>query len=249
MKKICSVLLCLILLCVLPLSAAAAWPYVVDEAGLLTDSQRSDLMEECIRIRDNTGMEVAIVTVNSLDGKSAMAYADDYFEAHYGENGILLLISMGEREWHISTCGTGIEAYADADLVDMENGIMRYLPEGQYYDAFDQFLLDAQYHAADTAASNFTTSLVLSIPVGAVIAGIILLIMRGMMNTKTPKHSAEDYLNQGSYRLTKQQDLFLYSNVTKTPRPQQSSGGSGRGGSIVHRSSSGRSHGGRGGKF
>jgi len=67
-----------------------------------------------------------------------------------------------------------------------------------------------------------------------------------MMNTKKPMHSAEDYLTEGTYRLTRSQDLFLYSNLTKTPRPQQNTSGSGSG---THRSSSGRSHGGRGGKF
>ena len=41
-------------------------------------------------------------------GKTAEAYADDYYDYNgygYGENddGLLLLVSMGEREWAITT--------------------------------------------------------------------------------------------------------------------------------------------------
>ena len=47
-----------------------------------------------------------------------------------------------------------------------------------------------------------------------------------------------------SYHLRTNQDLFLYSNISKRPKPKESSSGS-----STHRSSSGRSHGGRGGSF
>ena len=88
----------------------------------------------------------------------------------------------------------------------------------------------------------------ISIVIGAVIGGITVLIMRACMNTKRPQRSAGSYLNDSSYHLRTNQDLFLYSNVTKT-RIQQESSSSGGGGNSVHTSSSGRTHGGGGGKF
>ena len=72
--------------------------------------------------------------------------------------------------------------------------------------------------------------------------------MRACMNTKRPQRSAGSYLNDSSYHLRTNRDLFLYSNVTKT-RIQQESSSSGGGGSSVHTSSSGSTHGGGGGKF
>ena len=84
--------------------------------------------------------------------------------------------------------------------------------------------------------------------IGAVVGGITVLIMRACMNTKRPQRSAGSYLNDSSYHLRTNRDLFLYSNVTKT-RIQQESSSSGGGGSSVHTSSSGSSHGGGGGKF
>lgn len=91
-------------------------------------------------------------------------------------------------------------------------------------------------------------SIWISIVIGAVVGGITVLIMRACMNTKRPQRSAGSYLNDSSYHLRTNQDLFLYSNVTKT-RIQQESSSSGGGGSSVHTSSSGSTHGGGGGKF
>jgi len=69
-----------------------------------------------------------------------------------------------------------------------------------------------------------------SIVIGIIVAAVVLMIMRSGMNTKQKQHSAADYMESGSYRLRLHQDLFLYSQVTKTPRQQNnSSGGSSSG--------------------
>lgn len=247
MKKWISVTLCLLLLLALPLAVSADNPYVVDDAGLLTSAEIAQLEERSAQFYTDTGMELVILTVDSLDGKTVMAYADDYFDANYGENGILLLIAMQEREWHISTTGTAIEAFNDVDLMGMEDGIMKYLPEGKYFKAFDRFLSDAEYYWNNEEVTDFEASLVIGLPVGLVIALITILIMRGTMNTKNAQRAASEYQVDGSFNLRKHQDLFLYSRVTKTAKPKDTNSGSS--GSSVHTSSSGRSHGGRGGKF
>lgn len=245
MKRWISVILCFLLLFAFPFAASAAGACVVDEAGLITVEEASALEERCAQFSAVSNMELVILTVNSLEGKTAIAYADDYFDAHYGENDILLLISMSEREWHISTAGTAIEAFSDVDLMDMEDGIMKYLPEGAYFDAFEQFISDAEYYWNNEEVSDFEASLVIGLPVGLIIALVVLLIMRSSMRTKKPQHGAASYEVDGSYNLRRHQDLFLYSKVTKQKKPQETSSS----GSSTHRSSSGRSHGGRGGKF
>jgi uncharacterized protein len=57
-------------------------------------------------------------------------------------------------------------------------------------------------------------------------------------------------MRKNSMQLTEQQDLYLYANVTKTPRQTDSGrSGHGGGGGGSHFSSSGISHGGHSGKF
>ena len=245
MKKWISIVICCLFLFALPMTASASNSYVVDEAGLLSPEEAADLEQKCSQFYAASGMELVILTVDSLDGNTVMAYADDFFDANYGENGVILLIAMDEREWHISTAGTAIEAFDDVDLMGMEDGIMRYLPDGKYYNAFDQFTSDAGYYWNNEAVSDFEASLVIGLPVGFVVALITILVMRGTMNTKVSQLAAADYQVDGSYNLRKHHDMFLYSKVTKQAKPQQNNSS----GTSVHKSSSGRSHGGRGGKF
>ena len=63
-------------------------PLLVDEAGLLTEEESSELLNKLEDISQRYENEVGIVTVNSLEGKTAEAYADDYYDYNgygYGE--------------------------------------------------------------------------------------------------------------------------------------------------------------------
>ena len=220
-------------------------------------------------------MDVVILTVDSLDGKRPQEYADDYYDYNgYADNGVLFLLSMEERDWYISTKGNAIYALTDYGIQQVGESALPYLKNGDYYGAFDAFLdaLPTYFSAysdgapidghADTSGDYYHgdqedvvyyeqprhVNVWISIVIGAVIGGITVLIMRACMNTKRPQRSAGSYLNDSSYHLRTNRDLFLYSNVTKT-RIQQESSSSGGGGSSVHTSSSGSSHGGGGGKF
>ena len=137
-----SVFLCLFIL-MLPAKASSIpaerqKPLLVDDAGLLTTEESTALLEKLEEISQRQQNEVAIVTVNSLDGKTAQAYADDYYDYNgygYGENddGILLLISMGERKWAISTYGyCHLTAFTDAGISYISNEFQMKLSSGKY---------------------------------------------------------------------------------------------------------------------
>ncbi|MDR1560450.1 MAG: TPM domain-containing protein, partial [Clostridiales bacterium] len=53
---------------------------VYDGAGLLSAEQIGELKSAINNIIDEYNFDVVIVTVNSLDGKTPEAYADDYFD-------------------------------------------------------------------------------------------------------------------------------------------------------------------------
>lgn len=289
MKKILSLILCLLLAVGMIPFAQASTPKVIDDAGLLTDSQRQKLEEKAQQIADEYDMDVVIVTVWSLNGKSAEAYADDYFDDNgYGigsdYSGTLFLLSMKYRDWAISTCGDSIYALTDYGIELLFESCKDYLSDDDYYRAFDVYLdqlagfyrayedgnpIDG-YHNSDVddyiiydpndsagvlhydqkpTTADLIRMVVIGVVVGLAIGALVLLVMRGSMNTFRPQRNASSYIPDGSFRLTQSRDVFLYSNVTKTRRESSSSGGSRGGGSSIHRSSSGRSHGGRSGKF
>ena len=221
-------------------------PLLVDDAGLLTEEESSALLNKLEDISQKYENEVGIVTVNSLEGKTAEAYADDYYDYNgygYGENddGLLLLISMGEREWAISTYGySHTVAFTDAGLEFISGEFQSKLSSGNYADAFNCF--------ADQCDHPFW--LVTDLVVAFLIS--FRLVKSKSKNLKSVKkqESAEAYERKGSMSLRRSTDSFVNRIVTqRTIRNEKDSSSSSSGGSSSHTSSSGRSHGGASGKF
>lgn len=147
-KRIWSIFLMVVLclLAVVPVYAAGErqLPRLVDDAGLLSDSERNELLEQLDKTSEEYNCDVAIVTVNSLEGKTAAEYADDFYDYNgygmgSGDDGILFLISMGERDWAITTYGYAITVFTDAEQEYITDQIMPDLSSGNYKEAFSDF--------------------------------------------------------------------------------------------------------------
>lgn len=106
-------------------------------------------------------------------------------------------------------------------------------------------------HYAASPRRSILKMLTIALLFGAVVGSIAILGMRRAMHTSLPQTGAANYVTPGSFHLTHQQDIFLGTHTTRTPRQQASSGSTSHsgGGSSVHHSSSGRSHGGGHGRF
>lgn len=146
-RKILSLILCLLLLSafVLHVSASGYLPMVIDSAELLSGQERIDLEGRAEALRTQYEMDVVILTVDSLEGKTAQDYADDYYDDNgygYGSeySGILFLLAMEEREWYISTCGEAISVFTDYGIQQLGDVALPYLSDGAYYDAFSIYL-------------------------------------------------------------------------------------------------------------
>lgn len=254
-------------------------PYVVDNAGLLSYDEVAELNRQIENLRDELELEIVIVTTYGTGGKGVQAYADDFYDQNgygYGStnSGILLLLDIEAREWYMSTCGEAIYIFTDYGLDQLGVTILPWLSCGEYYRAFMAWISGLSpyvkayrmgdpmdgYAPPDAYDSSYGEEIYyyddhVGIPVqpfpvaliiGLIIAAVTVLVMRGKMNTAKLQKNAASYLKDGSFRLRQRSDMFLYSRVTRTARPKNTSSG---GGSSVHRSSGGISHGGRGGRF
>lgn len=246
--------------------AVAAFGRLVDNADLLTDEEEALLRGKLDEVSERQQFDVVIVTASTINGKSPMAYADDFFDYNgYGQgadrSGALLLISMEDRDWWISTRGYGITALTDFGIEKIGDDMIRDgLSDADYYDAFVTFVKDCDSYV--TQAKNGTPvdrgsykppfEIVKRLGISAVVGLIVSLIvgssLKGKMVSVRKATAAADYTRPGSFVLRDQSDVFLYNNVTRTAKPQETRSGGG-GGSSTHTSSSGASHGGGGGKF
>lgn len=253
MKRWLACLLILVLCAGLAVSAGAAGrELVVDEAGLLTRSERDTLLMQAERISEQYQCAVAVVTVSSLGGKSAEEFADDFYDDWgygYGpsRDGILLLISMEYRDWAMSTSGKAIGIFSDSKLNRIFRAFRSDLQDGRYAAAFGCYLNECDRILAGGQETGGLPlgvwGILICLALGFVFAAIPLALMKRKMKSVRSQPAAETYVRSGSLQLTEQSERFLYRNVQRIRRETSSHG------SSVHTSSSGRSHGGASGKF
>lgn len=229
--------------------------YVADDADLLTPAQEAELNTKLSALSAEKNADFVVLTVASLNGKTALSYADDYFDYNgYGQRedrtGMLLLYktgTAGDREVAISTSGEMYSCVTDADSDTFLDSIIPDLVSENYVSAFEAFVLFADQQSDEIG--KLPTLPLMYIPlcllIGFVVAFVVLKIQTASLKSVNKERSARYYVKQGSLVLQDSRDRFLYRNVKKTPRQTQSSssGTSGRTGS------SGARHGGTSKKF
>ena len=238
-------------------------PRLVDDADLLTDAEENELLAKLDEISERQQCDVVVVTVPSTDGKAPMDFADDFFDYNgYGmgesADGILLLISMEDRDWWMSTSGFGITAFTDAGLEYISSEFLTPLGDGKYAQAFetyakycDEFLTQAKTgEAYDTGHMPKGTVapiwILIDLAIGWFVAFIMASVKKNKLTSVRKQYTAEDYVVPGSLQLYVNTDRFITMSTTTRHIERDTSSSSG---SSTHTSSSGSTHGGSGGKF
>lgn len=256
-RNIISLLTILLILTALVLPASAASPHLADGAGLLSDPECAAIEKRLEELSIQYGLDVVIVTTQSTRGSTPMEYADDYFDYNdYAPDGVLLLVSMEEGDWWISTAGYGITAFTDAGIEYIGEMILPYLSDGEYEAAFRMFAdLCDQFLAQAGSGDPFDTHNLPKAPFNPVWSGLLALVtgpaaaffatgsMKKKLKSVAQNEQANDYVTPGSLHITRSRDFHLYTHLDRVEKAASS------GGSSTHTASSGTTHGGGGGKF
>lgn len=288
MKRILLLSLCLLLLlcAALPVYAEeltltvpgeGSGAYVVDKAGLLSSNEQARLETLAAEISRRQRCDVVIVTVEGLGGKSAEAFADDYFDYNgygYGpeRSGILFLLSMADRDWALSTRGDAIQVFTDTGLQYLFSKCRSALSNDRWAKAFEAYLQTADtmlsaYNGtlSDEALEEYTEDYndfagiesprqkpgIVKTTVLALLIGFVLaLIFSGSLRAEL--RSVRMKYDASNYQRQNSMHLDrtqdIYLYANVTSRVIETER-SGGGGSSTHISSSGATHGGASGKF
>ena len=238
-----------------------------DEAGLLNKTDRKSILAALNEKSEEMQFDFVIAFVNSTDGQDITAFADDYFDYNgfgYGEDssGIALVVCMSNRKYAVSACGEGTKYFTTSRCDAIVDAFISDLKSGDYTAVCNTFLeessgllergRDGFYDDTDVSSStriesflfNWKTNILIPIAVGIILAVITVAFMTSGLKSVRKKESAADYEIPGSLNITRQEDAFLYRNVTRTAIPKDNDSGGGS-----HTSSSGRSHTGTSGSF
>lgn len=225
---------------------------VYDNAGLLTEQEAARLQGQCVETAQIKGIDIIIVTENGLRGKSPMDYADDFYDEHafgYEQEhgtGILLLVDMGNRDWWISTSGEAIRYFPVKRTDKMGENIAAHLSKAEYMEAFETFIAETgNYMGKDPKQDGLAVKLLIFLGIGLVSGTIVTGILYHRQKTPMTVNS-RTYMKGRQPNVLQQYDRYIRT-TTVSRHIERSSGSSG--GSGVHTSSGGHSHGGSGGKF
>lgn len=258
-KRILSLLLalCITMLLAGSLCALASepqLPYVTDAAELLSDEAELKLTQMALQVEQTYGVGVYMVTVEDyreFDPSGVYEATYGIYHAYTmgagsGREGIMLLISMRERDYALFRYGEKTAyAFNEYGLAKLEEEFLDNFAQDDWSGGFGDYIRTcADYlesaEAGKPVSKSPATMILLFAVISLGIAAIVCAVLVGQMKTVHKKTSAEGYA-VGSVYLTDQFDQFTHRTETRR-KIERSSSGSGH-------SKSGGGGSGRSGKF
>ena len=255
---------CLLLALSLAPGALAKDSYVLDDYGLYDSSTRQELVQSASQLASTYGVAPYLVVVDDIGSQTVRSFAESYWLDHElgigsDASGIMFLIAVDSRDYVTITHGTGIYAFTDYGIEQLEDAVVSYLGDDEWEDAAECYyeqcssilafcadkgeLFDSHNDPAARAVAlgmAFAIALLLALAV----AFIVRRILKGQLKSVAAGSSAAGFL-AGGVVLTAQQDVFTGSHVSVVPLPKNDDNGGGLGGSTVSASGFGCSAGGK----
>ena len=227
---------------------------VTDAAGLLDSSELVQLETLASETSDQYGVGIYIVTMNDYrDANSEGAYEATYTIYHeytmgVGENrnGIMLMLSMNERDWAMFVYGDYAEyAFNYYGQEKLEDSFLDNFSENDWYGGFENYIEECTVYLEKASAGHPVRKspvvpIIFFCGLSLLIALIVLGIMWNKMKSVHIGTNANTYVS-GDLELTEQSDLFTHRTRTRRKIKKSSSSGSS--------SHSGGGGSGRSGKF
>ncbi len=239
--------------------------YVTDAAGILTEEQARALDQKAAELSQSLNFPVYIAVLQNykdFTGGDVNNCATDlytYYDLGVGPNrdGLLLLLSMQERDYSIITHGFyGNYCFGDHNLDLIESAFLDNFRGNDWVGGFEDYLSVTGDILRTAAAHGLTTDqedqsfrgltytgntyrygvtgkmpaglkLAIGLGVPCLIALAVCGAFKAQMKTAVERRTAEEYVVPGSATLRIREDRFTHRTETRTPI-QTSSGSSGR---------------------
>lgn len=211
-------------------------PLLLDMAGLLSEKEQDDIEKKLKDFSKEQKIDLAIVTVDDLEGMSIEKFAAMvYDEMDYGQgsdkDGALFVRYINEekdeKEVYIYAKGKAEEIFTEEFTQDIFDAIQEDVEAGKYASAFKTFIDKA---AEGPKREINWMMLGVFVLVGMAIGMVIIVVIISKNKSIVRKNTASLYTRQGSMMLTGQSDTFIRSHVTKTAKPKNNDDDSSGGG-------------------
>ena len=247
MKRLISVMVAVLLLALLAIPVSGAQIpecCVFDDEGLLSEIEYQTLEDYAREISEQRQCAVYFVTVDDFrnygDGDISNVARQIFLASDFGmgeeKDGVMLLLSMADRDYSLIVHGFGETALTDYgreyicehfldDFADDDwfHGVFDYL-------AYTDDLLSQAREGRVYDRYNWITGGVLwvwSLILGAVISLVVCLIQRAMMRKKVREQTDALGYVQGEVHITRRRDVYSHTTEVRRKIEKKDSGSSG----------------------
>ena len=218
---------------------------VYDNANLLSEEEEDSLNQLCMKAAQKSKADFVVVIVESLDGKTATKYADDFYDDNgFGYNkemgdGTLFLIAMEEQKCAFTTSVDCALLFSQCISDKIIEEASSYLTDGQYYKGFESYIESTQDYISRKQILDLLIEFIAALGVASITIWI-------MYSTSKSKISVNGFTYASGHKsnVTQQHDVFqrtttIKRHINNTPKEQRG----------THIGSSGNRHGGSSGGF
>ena len=249
-------------------SASPTLGYVSDTVGLLTAEEQQELETTAAQLAERYGCGVYVIIVDDYTDYTNGSIRDFAKETYmnYGlgvgedTNGILLVLSMSDRDYYLLTKGdVANTAFTDYGQEQLEQEFLDDFRYDSWFDGFRDYMSAAGryleesengtpvdvpgYNGEYAEGSSTGANILMIVGVPCLISLAVCGIFAAQMKTARRQTGARGYISHGGVDMRITQDHFLYHTETRQHIPDKND--EPRGGTTVD--SQGFS--GRGGKF
>lgn len=244
--------------------------FVHDGAGLLSESEFDSLNTQIHEIENshNGDIGIYIVTVHSMrdygysniERFSEYWYKDNDLGIGSEQNGILLILSMEERDYDIAAYGSNAHrAFTDYGKRKLADAALNYFGNNDWYYGFSAYLnkvdvfltkaeegtpVDVNSASKKNPYEDLYASILIALICSTAVGLIVVFVFKNNMNNIRIATQASDYVKYNKIKITEKQDLFSHNTVVAIPintsDDKNNRGGFTGGGTTIN--SSGFSH-------
>ncbi len=229
---------------------------LIDHTGTISSESANRINRLIDEAYEKYNCSVIIYYTNYVNSNDSIRDDDAermYLNGNYCESGVLLYLGTISRSFDIYVRHGEYVGKITYDEGDRLNGAIMPLLRANNFDGaavkFAELALEFSGNSENErfivgkSMSSCLTYALISLIIGAVISLVVVLSMRSKMDTVKKQRGASRYFENRDITITESRDRFLYSTLTKVPKPDSSSGGRSGGGSGGH-SGGGSHHGG-----
>lgn len=246
----------------------AANQNVYDDAKLFTSEDVQKFEKQIKDIKEQYKSEIVIVTTNSTNGKSPEAFADNFYEqGGFGvgdtHDGMLFLIDMGNRNYHVSTTGNTIAVISNKRMQRLKENIEEDLRNNDNLGAVNTFFETATSYLKEGTPKGYVynkqtgkvdkqkylspVKIIIALVSGIAASIAFYFSVHSKYKLKRSSYSYP-YSSMSTVDITQADAVKIADFVTTRHIPKPSNNDNG-GGSSTHMGGGGTSHGGGGGSF